>query len=80
MYTRAEPITVPHVSTVRSMSSGAPLKEVGLIWIVALWRSFTLLALVTYSPMDPAWSLRGTGSAGRKSSLAAAAPGLPTFC
>ena len=22
---------------------------------------FTLLALVTYSPMDPAWSLRGTG-------------------
>ncbi len=42
------------------MSSSAPLKEVGLIGLFAL-ALFTLLALVTYSPMDPAWSLRGTG-------------------
>jgi S-DNA-T family DNA segregation ATPase FtsK/SpoIIIE len=42
------------------MSPGAPLKEVGLIALLAV-ALFTLLALVSYSPMDPAWSLRGTG-------------------
>jgi S-DNA-T family DNA segregation ATPase FtsK/SpoIIIE len=44
------------------MSSGAPLKEVGLIALVAL-ALYTLLALVSYSPMDPAWTLSGTGLA-----------------
>jgi S-DNA-T family DNA segregation ATPase FtsK/SpoIIIE len=42
------------------MSTGAPLKEVGLIGLFAV-ALFTLLALASYSPMDPAWSLRGTG-------------------
>jgi S-DNA-T family DNA segregation ATPase FtsK/SpoIIIE len=42
------------------MSPGAPLREVGLIAFVAI-AAFTLLALLSYSPMDPAWSLRGTG-------------------
>src|SRR3954463_6011123 len=60
MYTREQAIAVPVVSTARSIPSGAPLKEVGLIALVAL-ASFTLLALISYSPMDPAWTLRGTG-------------------
>ena len=42
------------------MSPGAPLKEVGLIALLAV-ALFTVLALLSYSPMDPAWSLRGTG-------------------
>ena len=42
------------------MSPGAPLKEVGLIALLAV-ALFTVLALFSYSPMDPAWSLRGTG-------------------
>ena len=44
----------------RSISAGAPLKEVGLIALVAV-ALFTALALLSYSPNDPAWSLRGTG-------------------
>jgi S-DNA-T family DNA segregation ATPase FtsK/SpoIIIE len=42
------------------MSPGAPLKEVGLIALLAV-ALFTALALLSYSPNDPAWSLRGTG-------------------
>ena len=42
------------------MSPAAPLREVGLIALLAL-ALFTMLALFSYSPMDPAWSLRGTG-------------------
>ncbi len=42
------------------MSAGAPLKEVGLIALIAS-ALFMLLALTSYSPLDPAWSLRGTG-------------------
>ncbi len=42
------------------MSPGAPLKEVGLIALLAI-ALFTVLALFSYSPIDPAWSLRGTG-------------------
>jgi len=42
------------------MSPGAPLREVGVIAFIAI-AAFTLLALLSYSPMDPAWSLRGTG-------------------
>jgi S-DNA-T family DNA segregation ATPase FtsK/SpoIIIE len=41
------------------VSSATPLKEVGLIALVAL-ALFLLLALFSYSPLDPAWSLRGT--------------------
>ncbi len=42
------------------MSPAAPLREVGLIASLAL-ALFTMLALFSYSPMDPAWSLHGTG-------------------
>ena len=44
------------------MSSSAPLREVGVLALFAL-ALFTLLALLSYSSMDPAWSLRGTGLA-----------------
>jgi len=37
----------------------APLKEVALIALVTL-AVFVFLAIVSYSPMDPAWSFRGT--------------------
>ena len=60
MYTPRVVSTVPNVSTARSISSGAPLKEVGLIALMAL-ALYTLLALVSYSPNDPAWTLSGTG-------------------
>ncbi len=60
MYTASQIIAVSIVGTVRSMSPGAPLKEVGLIALLAV-ALLTLLALLSYSPMDPAWSLRGTG-------------------
>jgi len=59
MYTPVLVTSVANVSTVRSISSGAPLKEVGLIASLAL-ALFTLLALVSYSPSDPAWTLSGT--------------------
>ena len=60
MYTPTQFVAVSIVSTVRSMSPGAPLREVGLIALLAV-ALFTVLALISYSPMDPAWSLRGTG-------------------
>ena len=65
MYTPGVVSRVPNVSTARSartMSSAAPLKEVGLIALMAL-ALYTLLALVSYSPNDPAWTLSGTGLA-----------------
>jgi S-DNA-T family DNA segregation ATPase FtsK/SpoIIIE len=62
MYTPTVVPTVVNVSTARSISSGAPLKEVGLIVLMAA-ALYTLLALVSYSPSDPAWTLSGTGLA-----------------
>ncbi len=37
----------------------APLREVALIGLVAL-ATYLFLAIVSYSPMDPAWSFQGT--------------------
>lgn len=48
------------VTTANSLVGGAPLKEVGLIAMATL-AAFLLLALLSYSPTDPAWSYQGTG-------------------
>jgi len=42
-----------------SAATAAPLKEVALIGLVAL-AAYAFLAVASYSPMDPAWSFRGT--------------------
>jgi len=42
------------------VSATAPLREIGLIGLLAL-AAFTLLAMVSYSPTDPAFSFSGTG-------------------
>jgi DNA segregation ATPase FtsK/SpoIIIE, S-DNA-T family len=46
----------------RSVQHSAPLKEVGLIGLGAL-AVYLVLALVSYSSNDPAWSLQGSGLA-----------------
>jgi S-DNA-T family DNA segregation ATPase FtsK/SpoIIIE len=47
------------VARANTVQSGAPLKEVALIALLTL-AVFVLLAIVSYSPSDPAWSFRGT--------------------
>jgi len=42
------------------VSATAPLREIGLIGLMAL-AVFTLLAMVSYSPTDPAFSFSGSG-------------------
>ena len=61
------------------MSSAAPLKEVGLIALLAL-ALFTMLALFSYSPMDPGVVAARHGSDRSTISSAAAARGSPTVC
>ncbi len=48
------------MSASNSLSVSAPLREVALIALLAL-ALFLVLALVSYSATDPAWSYRGTG-------------------
>ncbi len=50
------------VTAANSLVGEAPLKEVGLIALATL-AAFLLLAMLSYSPSDPAWSYQGTGLA-----------------